>query len=163
MSSLTVYNQGIYTTCTSLLTSSGGNFPGTSLFEIAALGVPLNKLVIGKPTLTSEASDGYVAPSTLAGCVSQAKGKGWNGMRLDPYFNIFGSDILNSIGGLMTWEWNDASHSADSSWVSTVWESGTSGGSGSPPSGGGGPSGPNYAGELYRSDEGRMIADEMSK
>ncbi|KAF7982558.1 hypothetical protein HWV62_27540 [Athelia sp. TMB] len=73
------YNQGSteYTTCTSLLTTSSSRYPKTALFQIAASGVPKNKLVIGKPGNSKDASDGYVAPAALAKCVSQAKAKGW--------------------------------------------------------------------------------------
>ncbi|KAH9940902.1 glycoside hydrolase [Epithele typhae] len=74
------YNQGSteYTTCTSLLNTSGGSWPKSSVFEIAAAGVPLDKLVIGKPGLSSgDASSGFIDPSTLAGCLAQAKAKGW--------------------------------------------------------------------------------------
>ncbi|KAI0034112.1 glycoside hydrolase family 18 protein [Vararia minispora EC-137] len=93
------YNQGgtMYTTCDNLLNTSGGSFPGSSLFEIAANGVSLNKLVIGKPAVAGDASTGYVPPATLASCVSQAKAKGWN-------------------GGVMTWEYPDD----DAAWISTV-------------------------------------------
>jgi chitinase len=33
----------------------------------------------GKPATTANANNGYIDPSTLAGCLSQAKAKGWNG------------------------------------------------------------------------------------
>ncbi|ORY50317.1 glycoside hydrolase, partial [Rhizoclosmatium globosum] len=76
------YNQGSntrYDTCQTLLNQSGGDWPGTSLFEIAASGVPLNKLVIGKPiTAAGAANTGYTDPATLASCVAQAKAKGWD-------------------------------------------------------------------------------------
>jgi chitinase len=77
----------LYQDCTSLLTTSGGQFPGTSIFEIAANGVDLNKLVIGKPALPTDANSGagYVDPATLATCVAQGKSKGWS-------------------AGVMTWE-----------------------------------------------------------
>jgi chitinase len=68
-----------YTDCKGLLTQSSSAWPKTSLFEIAASGVSQNKLIIGKPATQSSATNGYIAPSTLAGCVSQAKNKGWNG------------------------------------------------------------------------------------
>ncbi|KZV73519.1 carbohydrate-binding module family 5 protein [Peniophora sp. CONT] len=111
------YNQGQdeYTTCSNLLTSSGGTYPGSSLFEIAANGVPLDKLVIGKPALTSDAtSGGFMDASTLASCVAQAHSQGWN-------------------GGVMVWEYPDAT----SSWIETVrgstWPaSGGGGGTGTP-------------------------------
>lgn len=44
------YSQGnLYTDCNGLLTESGGAFPGTSLFELIAAGLPQEKLLIGKP------------------------------------------------------------------------------------------------------------------
>lgn len=93
------YNQGAseYTTCTGLLTSSSSAWPKTSIFEIAAAGVPLNKLVIGKPGDSSAASNGFMDQATLADCVGQALAKGWN-------------------AGVMAWEFPSAS----SSWIQTV-------------------------------------------
>lgn len=44
-----------------LLTDSGSEWPSTSVFEINAYaGVPLDKIVIGKPLEPSSASNGYV-------------------------------------------------------------------------------------------------------
>ncbi|KZV72254.1 carbohydrate-binding module family 5 protein [Peniophora sp. CONT] len=94
------YNQGQsqYTDCTGLLTASGGQYPGSSLFEISANGVDQNKLVIGKPALTGDApSGGYISASTLATCVATAHAKGWN-------------------GGVMVWEFPDAT----AAWIQTV-------------------------------------------
>jgi len=68
-----------YTTCTGLLTKSSSAWPKTSLFEIAASGVPKDKLIIGKPATKGDATNGYISPSGLAECVSQAKAKGWKG------------------------------------------------------------------------------------
>ncbi|PIL36453.1 hypothetical protein GSI_00142 [Ganoderma sinense ZZ0214-1] len=73
------YNQGLYGDCTGLLTKSGGAFPGSSLFEIPKHGIPLSKLVIGKPATSADASNGYMSPATLGSCVKKAKAKGWNG------------------------------------------------------------------------------------
>ena len=67
-----------YTTCAGLLTASSSTWPNTALFQIAASGVPLSKLVIGKPATTGDASNGYMSTSTLASCVSQAKNEGWS-------------------------------------------------------------------------------------
>ncbi|KAF8323821.1 glycoside hydrolase family 18 protein [Clavulina sp. PMI_390] len=89
------YNQGTseYTTCAGLLTASSSTFPNTAVFQInSSAGVPLNKIVIGKP-----GDNGYMAPATLAGCVSQAKSSGWT-------------------GGVMVWQYPHA----DSSWIKTV-------------------------------------------
>jgi len=94
------YNQGVsqYTTCDNLLNTSGGSYPGSSVFEISANGVPLNKLVIGKPAVAANApSGGYVDPATLSTCVSQAAAKGWK-------------------AGVMNWEYPDG----DAAWISTV-------------------------------------------
>ncbi|KAI0372704.1 glycoside hydrolase [Pilatotrama ljubarskyi] len=94
------YNQGTdeYTTCDNLLNTAGGDWPGSALFEIAASGVDLNKLLIGKPGLSAgDASSGYIAPDTLAGCVQQAKAKGWD-------------------AGVMVWEFPDAA----ASWIASV-------------------------------------------
>jgi len=93
------YNQGSseYTTCTGLLTTSSSTWPQSALFQIAASGIPLSKLVIGKPATSSDASNGYMSPSTLATCLETAKNQGWN-------------------GGAMVWEYPDAA----SSWITTV-------------------------------------------
>ncbi|KAH8109504.1 glycoside hydrolase family 18 protein [Phellopilus nigrolimitatus] len=93
------YNQGTseYTTCSGLLTTSSSTWPESALFQIAASGVDLDKLVIGKPATSSDASNGYIAPATLASCLSQAKTQGWD-------------------AGAMVWEFPDAA----ASWISSV-------------------------------------------
>ncbi|KAH9940901.1 glycoside hydrolase family 18 protein [Epithele typhae] len=93
------YNQGAseYTTCSGLITASSSTWPQTALLQIAANGVPMEKLVIGKPATTGDANNGYIAPSTLATCVQQAKNKGWT-------------------GGVMTWQYPDAG----TAWITTV-------------------------------------------
>ena len=72
------YNQGLYTTCDSLINTSGGAFPGTALLEIPKNGIPLDMLVIGKPATAADASNGFIDPATLGTCVKDAKAKGWN-------------------------------------------------------------------------------------
>lgn len=67
-----------YTTCSGLLTASTSAWPQTALFQIVANGVALDKVVIGKPAMASDASNGYIDPSTLASCVSQAATKSWS-------------------------------------------------------------------------------------
>ncbi|KAJ7180661.1 glycoside hydrolase family 18 protein [Mycena filopes] len=93
------YNQGTteYTTCASLLTASSSTWPQTALFQIAASGVPLSKLVIGKPAGTGDGNSGFMDAATLATCVTQAKAKAWN-------------------GGAMVWEYPDAA----AAWIKTV-------------------------------------------
>ncbi|KAJ6591490.1 glycoside hydrolase family 18 protein [Mycena vulgaris] len=80
------YNQGVteYTTCANLLTTSSNTWPKTALFQIAASGVPLSKLVIGKPATTGAASNGFMAAATLAGCLATAKSQGWNAGAMYP-------------------------------------------------------------------------------
>ncbi|KAF8216500.1 glycoside hydrolase [Mycena galopus ATCC 62051] len=93
------YNQGTseYTTCAGLLTTSSSSWPGSAVFQIGASGVPLSKIVIGKPATSGDATNGYMSASTLAGCLATAKSQGWT-------------------GGAMVWEWPDAT----SSWIKTV-------------------------------------------
>ncbi|KAF9509607.1 glycoside hydrolase family 18 protein [Hydnum rufescens UP504] len=87
-----------YTNCRGLLTKSSATYPKTSVFEISATaGVPLNKIVIGKPGTKRDANTGYIDPNTLAGCMSQGTAKGWN-------------------GGAMAWQFPNA----DADWIRTV-------------------------------------------
>nr|GAT50393.1 glycoside hydrolase family 18 protein [Mycena chlorophos] len=93
------YNQGTteYTTCAGLLTASSSAWPESALFQIAANGVPLDKLVIGKPSAPADAGSGYMDAGTLATCVEQAKAQGWS-------------------AGVMTWQYPDG----DSAWITQV-------------------------------------------
>ncbi|KAF9507653.1 carbohydrate-binding module family 5 protein [Hydnum rufescens UP504] len=124
---LQYYNQDEYTTCHGILTASSSAFPKTAVFEIhATAGVPLDKLVIGKPGTPGDATNGWVDPHTLARCVSQAQAQGWN-------------------AGTMVWQFPSVS----SAWISAVrsqaWPiggGGGGGGGGGSGSGGGEPSPP---------------------
>ncbi|KAF8133350.1 glycoside hydrolase family 18 protein [Boletus edulis] len=93
------YNQGSteYTTCAGLLTTSSSTWPESALFQIAANGASLDKLVIGKPGTTKEAKTGYIDPTTLASCVAEAASEGWD-------------------AGVMVWQYPEAT----SSWIETV-------------------------------------------
>jgi len=93
------YNQGSteYTTCSGLLDESSSTYPESALFQISANGVTLDKLVIGKPATTGDASTGYMSPSTLATCVEDAMNDGWD-------------------AGVMVWQYPDAG----TSWITTV-------------------------------------------
>jgi len=86
-----------YTTCAGLLTNSSSTWPESALFQIAARGVSLDKLVIGKPAGTSDASNGYMTTTLLAQCAAEAVAQGWN-------------------AGIMSWEYPDA----DSAWIKAV-------------------------------------------
>jgi chitinase len=96
---LQFYNQGTseYTTCSGLLDSSSATWPQTAVFQIGNNGVPLSKLVIGKPATTGDANNGFMSASTLAGCLQNAKNRGWN-------------------GGAMVWQYPNAA----ASWIQTV-------------------------------------------
>jgi len=63
------YNQGStkYDSYSELFTkTTQGAFPGTSVKEIASRGVPLQKLVVGKPITTGDATNtGWVAQTDL--------------------------------------------------------------------------------------------------
>lgn len=73
-----------YTTCSGLLDTSSSTWPESALFQIVASGVSQDKLVIGKPATTGDASSGYMSPSTLATCVEDAMSQGW-GTYTEPY------------------------------------------------------------------------------
>ncbi|KAG2128558.1 glycoside hydrolase family 18 protein [Suillus clintonianus] len=93
------YNQGTteYTTCSGLLTTSSSLWPNTALFQIAAAGVSLDKLVIGKPATTIDATNGYMNTTLLAQCVDTAYQQGWD-------------------AGVMVWEFPDAA----AAWIQAV-------------------------------------------
>ncbi|WWC73530.1 uncharacterized protein I206_107502 [Kwoniella pini CBS 10737] len=89
------YNQGdgVYEDCETLLFDSGNDWPSTSVFEInSSAGLPLDKIVIGKPLDEGAAANGFVDPSVLHKCVTQAEAKGWN-------------------AGVMFWEWTTSAPS----------------------------------------------------
>ncbi|KAJ6454362.1 glycoside hydrolase [Mycena sanguinolenta] len=93
------YNQGAseYTTCAGLLTTSSNTWPQSAVFQIAANGVSLNKLVIGKPATTGDATTGYMDPATLSTCLVQAAAQGWS-------------------AGAMTWQYPNGG----SAWITQV-------------------------------------------
>jgi chitinase len=69
------YNQGntTYYTYQRLFIESGGYFPGTSVKEIAEKGVPLNKIIVGKPVNPTDATNtGWMDHSVLAQAVKRA-------------------------------------------------------------------------------------------
>ena len=93
------YNQGAseYTDCAGLLTASSTAWPQTALFQIIASGVAADKLLIGKPGTSADASNGYMDTTTLASCVAQAAAQSWS-------------------GGVMVWQFPDAG----SPWIEAV-------------------------------------------
>ncbi|KIL56762.1 glycoside hydrolase family 18 protein [Amanita muscaria Koide BX008] len=93
------YNQGPseYIYCHSLLWGSSNVWPNTAVFQIAGNGVPLSKIVIGKPATTADADSGFMTVWKLAWCLGVAKNAGWN-------------------AGVMVWEYPHA----DANWIATV-------------------------------------------
>ncbi|EEB90369.1 hypothetical protein MPER_11432, partial [Moniliophthora perniciosa FA553] len=90
-----------YTTCNGLLIESFSTWPHSSLFEIADSGVPLDKLVIGKPATQGDAANGFMSTSLLATCLESAKAKGWSGGAMVWEFpNAAASWIAASIVGV---------------------------------------------------------------
>eukprot|EP00026_Physarum_polycephalum_P008167 Phypoly_transcript_08245.p1 GENE.Phypoly_transcript_08245~~Phypoly_transcript_08245.p1 ORF type:complete len:366 (+),score=70.16 Phypoly_transcript_08245:359-1456(+) len=72
---------------------------GGSISEIARSGIPINKLIVGKPVNTAD-GNGYVALNTLKGYFAQAKTQfGWN-------------------GGIMGWCWHDPN--TNSRWIQNL-------------------------------------------
>jgi len=90
------YNNGPSTTYASIFTSNNG----ASVAEIKAEGIPLEKIVVGKPFVAGDAGNGYVSPATLHTFFAQAKSElGWN-------------------AGVMAWQWHSAS--ATKTFFSTI-------------------------------------------
>ena len=57
------YNQGdtMYDSYNELFTQATGHFGGTSVKEIAERGIPLKKIVVGKPVIQADAANsGYI-------------------------------------------------------------------------------------------------------
>jgi len=76
------YNQETtsYSSFSTLFQKSDGWATGTALQEISAKGIPLSRIVIGKPVTSGDASNtGFVPVGTLAAMYRQAVGSiGWN-------------------------------------------------------------------------------------
>eukprot|EP01088_Endostelium_zonatum_P007155 TRINITY_DN19331_c0_g1_i1.p1 TRINITY_DN19331_c0_g1~~TRINITY_DN19331_c0_g1_i1.p1 ORF type:complete len:325 (-),score=70.54 TRINITY_DN19331_c0_g1_i1:30-1004(-) len=93
------YNQdsSAYSTFNTLFQQSDGWASGTAVRQIAAKGVPMNKLVVGKPVTQGDVNNsGYVDLNTLVGILKQGKTIGWN-------------------AGVMGWQYAD-----DTNWMSTI-------------------------------------------
>ena len=100
------YNQGsCYPDFTSTFLNSGSTsgcyFPGTSANEIASYGIPLSKIIIGKPVTSSDAGSGYIPATTLSTMFSQAQ------------------KTLNYTPGIMGWVWH--SPAINSAWLQTIY------------------------------------------
>jgi len=113
------YSQGTaYTTCSTLIEKSGGDFPGTAVMEIiseAGAGVPAHKVVLGKP---GKAANGGLPDSNGgAGWTQEADGNGGAQRRgaPNPHANGFletgtlarcvaDAKAKGWNGGVMVWE-----------------------------------------------------------
>ena len=99
------YNQGpsCYSTYQSTFVAAGSaagcGIPGTSIGEIAAAGVPLGAIVLGKPLLSADAGTGFTPAAELATWLQQAKGMGWE-------------------TGVFCWSWEEV---AGPAWVQTLY------------------------------------------
>jgi hypothetical protein len=100
------YNQytSAYATYNDLFVNSSGAYTGTSVEEIVARGVPSNKIVVGKPCTTGDASNtGYVDSNSLGQWLTQAYNnyKWYAGIAFWQYSSdTQGSIINNAVVGL---------------------------------------------------------------
>ncbi|NET46850.1 glycosyl hydrolase family 18 protein [Okeania sp. SIO2B3] len=106
------YNQGntAYDTYEQLFLNSGLDAPETSVKQIHENGVPLEKIIIGKPISEDDVfNTGYIPPETIAEFISQGISDG-----LEP-------------GGVMGWQWKsdyDMQQQGEEAWsevVSSPW------------------------------------------
>jgi len=91
------YNNGPATTYAEIFTSAGGG----AVSEIASYGIPLSKIVVGKPVLSNDAGGGYMSASAIHSVFQQAQSQ------------------LNWNAGVMGWEWHSAS--INSAWISGIY------------------------------------------
>lgn len=93
------YNQGVseYTTCDGLFNTASAAWPQSAALQIVAAGVPAEKVVVGKPGTAADASNGFVDPGTLAGCVSSAKSTGWSEFSSLEFLNDNADSYLQTV------------------------------------------------------------------
>ncbi|PWN29301.1 glycoside hydrolase [Jaminaea rosea] len=95
------YNQGkdAYTSCDGLIWEGPKEWPSTSLFELAKYShIPLDKLVIGKPALPTDAANGYVSKHDLGKCAQEAEKEGWKaGLMWWEYSKSFSAEQLKRV------------------------------------------------------------------
>jgi len=89
-------NDGGLTSFSSIFSSDTGG----AVIEIANAGIPLNKIVVGKP-VNSDDGSGWVAPATLHSYFQQAQSQyGWT-------------------GGVMGWAWHD--QTTNTNWIKGIY------------------------------------------
>lgn len=93
------YNNGPATTYESIFTNGDGK---TSVKEISELGIPLNKIVVGKPVKEDDAASMWISTSDFNSFVTRAKNElGWE-------------------GGVMGWQWHDSTTNAN--WIKNIYK-----------------------------------------
>jgi chitinase len=95
------YNQGnnTYDSYQKLFVESGGHFPGTSVKEISQRGIPLDKIVVGKPVTTGDATNtGYMDKHALGEAVVRAYKEGnWHaGVMFWQFISDTGGQTINA-------------------------------------------------------------------
>jgi len=96
------YNQGdtTYDTYEKLFLTSGGYFPGTSVREIFQRGIPLQKIIVGKPALQSDAyNTGYMDRNVLAAAVIRGfkEGKWFGGVMFWQFCSDKNGQIIRTV------------------------------------------------------------------
>ena len=102
------YNQGssTYSSYTSLFVTSDGWSVGTSVSEIAAKGIPLSKIAVGKPITEADAANtGFVPAAMLASIIDTARKPG----------NVWSNE--RDVGGVMGWRFQS---DRDGTWISQL-------------------------------------------
>jgi chitinase len=90
------YNNGPATTYESIFT----NNDGTTVVSIKNAGVPLNKIVVGKPVNSGDAGSQYLPASSIRSIFNSAASLGWN-------------------AGVMGWQWHDST--TNGNWIRTIY------------------------------------------
>jgi len=91
------YNNGPATTFANIFTSAGGG----AVSELASYGIPLSKIVVGKPVNSNDAGQGYISAAAIHTIFTQAQSQlGWN-------------------AGVMGWQWHDPT--TNSNWIKTIY------------------------------------------
>jgi chitinase len=101
------YNQGVgvHDTAEQIFNTSGGVWPGCSINEIIAAGVPASKIVLGKPATPADGNNGWMSAAALNKAITD--NYAYNGWKTGIMFWQFTSDIngtfCNDVGqGIIT-------------------------------------------------------------
>ena len=109
------YNQGNngYDNYHKLFIESGPHFEGTSVSEIAKRGVPLHKIVVGKPATSADATNsGYMDPHALGQAALRAhqEGKWHAGIMMWQFFNDKGGQAMKSAAEPLKQAYDSSPH-----------------------------------------------------